>query len=124
MGCDITYQKLFRAPAWTFALSAPPRTCMMVPRMFANLLQLLNRQLTSNGDDAFVREVRVHHRVSRNRRSEQLLLWGWILIGVKSVAMFWLVDRYAMPFNAWWIVAPTLIAAAVCTWVYLKRNRG
>lgn len=92
--------------------------------MFANLLQLLNRQLPSEADQAFIREVHVEKRVSRNRRSEQLLLWGWIIIALKSVAMFWLVDRYAMPFNAWWIVAPTLAAGIVCTWVYLKRIRG
>lgn len=92
--------------------------------MFANLIQLLNRQLTSDDDRAFIREIRVERRLPRNARSEKLLLWGWILIALKSVAMFWLVDHYKMPFDAWWIVAPTLIAAGVCTWVYLKRNQG
>jgi len=90
--------------------------------MFANLLQLLHRRLSPDDDRAFVRDVHVRRRVPRNPRSEALLIGGWILIAFKSVAMFWLVDRYTMPFDAWWIVGPTLLAAAVCTWIYLRRG--
>lgn len=90
--------------------------------MFANLFQLLHRRVSPDDDRAFVREVHVRRRVPRSRLSELLLALGWLLIAVKSVAMFWLVGRYDMPFNAWWIVGPTLLAAAVCTWIYWRRD--
>ena len=90
--------------------------------MFSNLLQLFHRRLPAEYDRAFVKEVRVRRRVPRSRRSELLLAFCWLLIAVKSWAMFWLVDRYTMPFDAWWIVGPTLLAAIVCTWIYLRRE--
>ena len=90
--------------------------------MFANLLRLLHREPGNDYNQAFVREIRVRRRASRSRRSELLLGAGWALIAIKTVAMFWLVDTYSMPFNAWWIVAPTLLAAAICTWIYLRRE--
>ncbi len=90
--------------------------------MFANLLQLFQRREPASYERAFIKEVRIRRRVARNRRSEQLLAAGWLLIALKTWAMFWMVDAYHMPFNAWWIVAPTLVAAAVCTWVYVRRE--
>jgi hypothetical protein len=51
-----------------------------------------------------------------------LLMGGWFLIGIKCWGTFWAVNRYNMPINAWWIVAPTIAAAAVCTWIYRRRN--
>jgi hypothetical protein len=90
--------------------------------MFANLMQLLQRRPSPEYDRAFVKDVRIRHRTPRSRRSELLLGAGWLLIGLKSWAMFWMVDEYKMPFNAWWIVGPTLLAAAVCTWIYVRRD--
>lgn len=90
--------------------------------MFANLIQLLQGRSSLDYDRAFVKDVRIRQRTSRSRRSELLLAVGWLLIGFKTWAMFWLVDEYAMPFNAWWIVGPTLLAAAVCTWIYWRRD--
>lgn len=90
--------------------------------MFANLLLRLRNLPPRASEEAFVREVTVVRPIPRNRRSELLLVIGWFLIGIKCWVTFWAVDRYDMPINAWWIVAPTLVAAAVCTWIYRRRN--
>jgi hypothetical protein len=90
--------------------------------MFANLLQWIQRRAAPDYEQAFVAEVRVHRRTPRNRRSELLLAVGWALVIIKCWAMFWLVSHYTMPFNAWWIVGPTVLSAAVCTWIYVRRE--
>ena len=90
--------------------------------MFANLLLRLRNLSPHVADDPFVRDVRVSHPIARNRRSELLIVGGWGLIGLKCWGTFWVVQRYAMPFDPWWIVAPTIAAAAVCTWIYWRRN--
>lgn len=90
--------------------------------MFTQLIHLLHRQPPPEYDRAFIQEVRVRRRMPRNFRSEALLAVGWLLIALKSWAMFRLVDHYAMPFDAWWIVGPTLLAAVICTWIYLRRD--
>lgn len=90
--------------------------------MFSALLQLIHRWSPRDYERAFVREVRVRHREPRSRRSERLLAAGWLLIAIKTWAMFWLASRYALPFDPWWIVGPTLFAAAACTWIYLRRD--
>lgn len=90
--------------------------------MFANLLPFRSPQDREANERAFIREVTVKRRLRRNRRSEVLLVAGWGLILLKCAGTFWLVDHYRMPFNPWWVVGPTLAAAALCTWVYLRRN--
>jgi hypothetical protein len=90
--------------------------------MFANFLLRLRNLSPRAAEDPFVREIRIMRPVPRSRRSEMLLLVGWLLIALKTWGTFWIVQRYQMPFNPWWIVAPTLAAAAVCTWIYWRRN--
>ena len=50
--------------------------------MFANLLQLFQRREPGSYERAFIKEVRIRRRVARNRRSEQLLAAGWVLIAL------------------------------------------
>ncbi len=90
--------------------------------MFANLLPFRNPSDSDDHERAFVKEVTVKRPVRRSRRSELLILVGWILIALKCWGTFWVVKHYQMPFNPWWIVLPTLAAAALCTWVYWRRN--
>jgi hypothetical protein len=66
--------------------------------------------------------VQARRHIGRNRRSERWIVLGWVLIGFKTWGTFWLVEHYDMPFNAWWIVLPTILAAAACTWIYWRRN--
>lgn len=90
--------------------------------MFANLIQLLTgRPSDRNYDLAFVKEVEVTAQEGRSRRSEKLLCICWLLIGLKCAATVWLIETYHVPFSAWWIIAPTLGAAAICTGIYLRR---
>lgn len=89
--------------------------------MFANLLPFLRRSSGSNSAD-FVENVQVRRRMGRSRAAERWIVLGWALIALKTWGTFWLVEHYAMPFNAWWIVLPTWLAAAVCTWIYWRRS--
>ncbi len=90
--------------------------------MFHNLISALRSSTPGESNGAFVTDVRVKRPVGRSRRAERLLGWCWALIALKCVATFWVVRHYAMPFNPWWVVAPTLLAGAACTWIYLRRN--
>ncbi len=89
--------------------------------MFANLLPFRRRPSPAS-DRLFVQEVKVSRPLPRSRRSEVLIVVGWFLIALKTGLTFWLVERYQMPFNAWWIVLPTYVCAGLCTWVYWRRN--
>lgn len=92
--------------------------------MFADLLQLFTRR-EAKADDyehAFVKDVAVTAREPRSVRSEKLLVFGWVLIAAKCVLTWWAVDAYKVPVNEWWIIAPTVFMAMVCTVLYLRRR--
>jgi hypothetical protein len=89
--------------------------------MFANFLRLITRQPTAY-QHAFVREVEVTPGRTRDQRVQRLLLWGWIVILLKCLATFWLIQHYRLPFNGWWIAAPSLLAAVVCSYLYRPRR--
>jgi hypothetical protein len=90
--------------------------------MFADFVRLISRRPPTDYERGFVRSVKVSEKAPRNRRVERLILICWGIILVKSVAVFWLFDHYHVPVNAWWVVAPTLIFATLCTAVYLLRD--
>ncbi len=48
----------------------------------------------------------------------------WAIIIAKCIVVKWAVAAYAMPFNAWWIILPTLFFAAIATvlWVWHREN--
>ncbi len=92
--------------------------------MLANLLHFLHRRRTAEEyESAFVEGVEVRTpREKRSRKSERILIVGWVLIALKALLVWWAIRAYAMPLNPWWIIAPTLGAAGVCTWLYLRRR--
>jgi uncharacterized membrane protein YgcG len=90
--------------------------------MFANLVQLITRRPPPDFERRFVEDVHVTRRHARNRRTERILLAGWVLILLKSFLMLWLVDKYHLRFNANWVIVPTVIAALLCTVVYFQRE--
>ncbi len=90
--------------------------------MFADLVRLIHRPRTVRYERNFVREVSVAHRVPRNRRVERVIAICWVLIIAKSFAVVWLFDRYRVPVNPLWVIAPTIVFAALCTVVYLLRD--
>jgi membrane protein YdbS with pleckstrin-like domain len=88
--------------------------------MFADLVRLINRRPPADYERGFVRSVST--KSPRNRRVERLFAICWVLIVIKSFAVIWLFDHYHVPINALWVIAPTVIFAALCTVVYLLRD--
>jgi hypothetical protein len=74
-------------------------------------------------EGAFVHGVRIEHpREPRSRRLELVLAICWVLVLAKCAAVHWAVKHYAVPFNAWWLIGPTLAFASLCTLVYWRRD--
>jgi hypothetical protein len=46
----------------------------------------------------------------------------WAIIVLKCIAVVWLFGRYHVPVSSLWVIAPTVIFAALCTLVYLLRD--
>jgi len=90
--------------------------------MFANLIQLITRRPAPGYERGFVDEVHLTTRSPRNPRLERIILAGWLLIVAKCFLMIWLVDKYHLPFNANWVILPTVIFALLCTGVYFWRD--
>jgi uncharacterized membrane protein YgcG len=90
--------------------------------MFADLVRLISRRPPVDYERGFVRKVRVSERAPRNKRVERVIAICWVIILVKSFAVLWLFDRYNVPVNALWVIAPTVVFAALCTVVYLLRD--
>jgi len=90
--------------------------------MLAGLVRLINRRGASGYERGFVREVRVSTRAPRNRRVERVIAVCWVIIIMKCVAVVWLFDHYNVPVSPLWVVAPTVIFAALITVVYLLRD--
>ena len=90
--------------------------------MFANFLQLITRRPPPDFERRFVQEVHVTRARERSRRTERILLLGWVLILIKSFLVIWAVDKYHLKFNANWVIMPTVVAALLCTAVYFRRE--
>jgi hypothetical protein len=90
--------------------------------MFADLIRLINRRPPFDYERGFVREVNVSNRSPRDRKVERVLVAGWIIIVLKSVAIVWLFNRYRIPISPLWVIAPTVIFATLCTAVYALRD--
>jgi hypothetical protein len=90
--------------------------------MFANLFHFPRRS-PPDYERGFIRDVRIEPAARpRNRRIERLLILCWVLIAIKSVVVIWAVRHYRIPFNPLWVIAPTVVFAALVTFVYWKRD--
>jgi hypothetical protein len=90
--------------------------------MFADLLRLITRRPAEHYERGFIRAVKVETRSPRNRRVERVLLLGWGLIALKTGAVLWAFPHYHIPVNVLWVIAPTVIFAALCTALYVWRD--
>jgi hypothetical protein len=90
--------------------------------MFADLTRLISRRPPADYEGRFVRRVSVRGRSPRNTRVERFIVAGWIVIAAKSAAVLWIFDRYRVPVNPLWVIAPTVVFAGLCTLVYLLRD--
>jgi hypothetical protein len=90
--------------------------------VFPNLFHHISPQTPPDYEAGFVKEVEVTHRQPRSLRLERLLIAGWILIAIKSVAVVWAVQHYHVPFSPLWVIVPTVAFASLCTGVYCWRR--
>ncbi len=90
--------------------------------MFSELVRLVSRRPPGDYERGFVRSVFVRRKSPRNPRVERVIKAGWVIILIKSVAVLWAFDRYHVQVNPLWVIAPTIVFAALCTLVYLLRD--
>ncbi len=90
--------------------------------MFADFIRLVNRRSRSDYERGFIQEVRVRRKSPRNRGVERLFLACWVVIAAKCVLVAWLFKHYQIAVNPMWVIAPTVVFAALCTAVYLLRD--
>lgn len=48
----------------------------------------------------------------------RFLVGAWVLILAKCAAVAWAIDHWNVPINPAWIIAPTLLIAALATGVW------
>jgi hypothetical protein len=90
--------------------------------MFSDLVRLVSRRPARDYERGFARSILVRRKSPRNPRVERVIKAGWIVILMKSVAVVWAFDRYHIQVNPLWVIAPTIVFAALCTLVYLIRD--
>ncbi len=90
--------------------------------MFADFIRLISRRPPVDYERGFVRDVSVSERPPRNRRVERMFAICWVIIILKSAAVVWLFGRYHVPVSPLWVIAPTVVFAALCTLVYMIRD--
>lgn len=90
--------------------------------MLTALLQLVLRRVPAGYERAFIRGVEVKVPVVRNPWVERLILAGWLLVVVKCFVIIWAIDHWAVPFHPYWIIAPTIMMAALSTAIYYWRH--
>ena len=47
---------------------------------------------------------------------------AWLLIALKCVLVTWAIDRWAVPIDPLWVVAPTVLFAALATFVWVTHR--
>ncbi len=47
------------------------------------------------------------------------LVAAWLVILAKCAVVWWAVAHWQLPFNAGWVIVPTLIMAAIATALWL-----
>jgi hypothetical protein len=90
--------------------------------MFANFFRFFGRDPDTEYERAFVKEITVREKPARSARVERLLLFGWMLIALKSAFVWWACAQYAVPIHPLWIVAPTVLFGLLATAIYFNRR--
>lgn len=90
--------------------------------MLADFVRLINRRPPFDYERGFIRGVSVSNRSPRNKSVERVIIICWAIIILKCLAVVWLFNRYHVPISPLWVIAPTVIFAAICTLIYLFRD--
>ena len=56
------------------------------------------------------------------RRVRWFMAIAWVVIAVKCVLVWWAMARWHVPFHPLWIVAPTLVFAALASALWLTHH--
>ncbi len=72
--------------------------------------------------DSLPRSVAPGESPMRSSHVEHWLLIGWIAIAFKCAAVWWVCLRYAVPVHPLWVIVPTVLMAALGTFIYLKKR--
>ena len=62
------------------------------------------------------------HLPTPSARVRWFMAIAWIVILAKCMFVTWAVDHWRMPFHAVWIVAPTLMFAALATVLWVAHH--
>ena len=57
-----------------------------------------------------------------SRRARWIMGGAWILIAVKCVLVWWAIAHWNVPIHPMWIIAPTLIFAALATALWVTHH--
>ncbi len=90
--------------------------------MLTTLLRLFSPRSSVDYERAFIPEVTVTEPAARNPAVERFIFAGWLLIVIKCFVIIWSIHHWAVPIHPYWIILPTILMAALCTAVYLRRN--
>lgn len=92
--------------------------------MIPNLRRRVSRREAADYRSGFIEEITVEEEelTGRNPRLERQIAVFWVVIAVKCVLVWWLIQHFHIPFSPWWVVAPTLIFAVVLSAVYWWRD--
>jgi hypothetical protein len=74
-------------------------------------------------DSVFIRGISSSDVQETSPWATRLIIGGWILIGIKSIIVWWACAHYALPFHPLWVIVPTLAFGTLCTGVYLYARR-
>ena len=90
--------------------------------MLTNPLNPFLRRTPAAYARGFVHEVSIERRPVRNPRIERLFGICWALVAAKCAIVAWAVPHYHIPFNALWVIGPTVSFAGLATAVYWWRD--
>lgn len=67
----------------------------------------------------------VHIDVAQySRRMRWIMTVAWMVIAMKCVLVWWAIDYWHVPIHPMWIVAPTLIFAALATLIWATHHEA
>jgi hypothetical protein len=58
-----------------------------------------------------------------SKKARWFMAVAWIVIAAKCVVVAWAMEHWRVPFNSAWIIAPTLVFAALASVLWLTHPR-
>ncbi len=92
--------------------------------MLANVSQCKARNIPPNPDLKFVESVKVRriHSITASGWKRWVLGVFWSLMIIKCAGAHWAIVKWDVPVGPFWIWMPSMMAALLCTWVFVWRE--